>query len=710
MPIAASRFMLHPAASTLTTSKTSDASATHSAVALSPMMLRSTNLATVNPALLHLQNPHFRPILIPHPMPRASFSMPTLISPVAQPIDQTLFEDPKAPSSRFYLPVYGIASTAGSVGRAKWISLSPSDSGFQLSVHLSETTSPSLSQGASRLDAPTRYLISANVQSRLTSWDLVASANTDGAALKLTLAVPDFNSRDQLYEAMTDPAAQTSLILRRTLTLALPAPNQSGMFVAGTVAIDTTIPFKFSRDLDANVFSQLGAVSTEPPSAWNFVPVNWNGRRYPYFQSAAQPEQVYFLPDAFKIARQDKSPHAPALSVSMAGGDSADVTLTLSYLAQPVWDPARISAAELALQTLLSLSAPPALALFQASDTKLEIQLPSADTGGGSTLVEQKDVLIDVAGGIQGSITMTLDQFRQVYDALFDGVSPLFSGEVRVTVDNNVASVPFVSRATDFVGAIFDVDSTIDSAGGKLVATLTNAIESPIHIDALQGVIVKNGTSAVSATIASVSPPAPLDLPAGDPTSNADEITVTFSVGADKGLLGVGAGILGSLLGGKKTDAGDIGLSAFGSVASNTLDSTCSPVFDLSKVHVLPDATAIWHAIMQNQQVGPVARTINLKVIAAMLKPPTPITSDSLMAIQIVFENGQTANFDASQNADSAGFLTQSMKLSVPIDAFVLGNSDTRTYRYRIDQVTAGGIKPGEWKTDNRDVVYVVTT
>jgi hypothetical protein len=385
------------------------------------------------------------------------------------------------------------------------------------------------------------------------------------------------------------------------------------------------------------------------------------------------------------------------------------VTLTLSYLAQPVWDPARIAAAEQELQSRLSLSAPPALALFQASDTKLEIQLPSPDTGGGSALAEQKDALIDIAGGIQGAITMTLDQFRQIYDALFDGVSPLFSGEVRVTVDNDVASVPFVSRATDFVGAIFDIDSKVDTAHGKLVATLTNAIESPIHIDALQGVIVKNGTSPVSATIASVTPPAPLDLPPGDPTSNADEITVTFDAGAEKGLLGVGAGILSGLLGGKKVDAGDVALGALGNVASNALDGTCSPVFDLSKVHVVPDATAIWHAIMQNQQVGPVTRTISLKVVAAMVKPPTTVTADSVMAIQIVFENGQTANFDASQNADAAGFLTQSMKLSVPIDAFVLGNADTRTYRYRIDQVTAGGVKPGEWKSDNRDVVYIVT-
>src|SRR6185312_4386013 len=272
----------------------------------------------------------------------------------------------------------------------------------------------------------------------------------------------------------TDPNAQASLILRRTLSLAVPAANKPGLYVASTVAIDTTIPFKFSRDLDANVFSQIGTVS-EPSSAWNIVPLNWNGRRYSYYQSTAQPDQVYFLPDAFKIARQDKTPHAPALSVAMAGSDAGSVTLTLSYLAQPVWDTARIAAAEKSLQTTLSLSTPPALALFQAADTKLRIQLPATDSGGGAGFVEQKDALIDMAGGIQGSITLSLDQFRQVYDALFDGVSPLFSGEVNVTVDKDVASIPFVSRATEFVGDIFDIESKVDTANSKLTATLTNA-------------------------------------------------------------------------------------------------------------------------------------------------------------------------------------------------------------------------------------------
>jgi len=705
-PIAASRFVLHPAVATPAASKPA-APPPHAPVAVSPTLLRSTHMATINPALLHFQNPHFRPIFIPQPQPRANFSLPALVSPLAQPTDQTLFEDPKDPAKKFHLAVYGIASTAGSAGRAKWVSFLPTGTGFELNIHLSETTGAALAQSSDRLDATTRYLISANIQSRLVTWDLESSPNTDGAALKLTLAIADFTLRDQVYEATTDPNAQTSLILRRTLSLAVPAANNPGLYVASTVAIDTAIPFKFNRDLDANVFSQLGAVS-EPASAWNIVSVNWNGRRYPYYQSTAQPDQVYFLPDAFKIARQDKTPHAPALSVSMAGSDAGSVTLTLSYLAQPVWDPARIAAAEQLLQTTLSLSAPPALALFQAADTKLRIQLPATDSGG-SGFVDQKDALIDMAGGIQGSVTMSLDQFRQVYDALFDGVSPLFSGEVNVTVDKDVATIPFISRATEFVGDIFDIESNVDTANHKLTATLTNAIESPVHIDALQGMVVKNGNSPINASITSVSPQAPLDLPPSDPASTADTITVVFDSSAGKSLLGAGAGILGGLFGGAKANPGDVALGAFGNLAANVLDNNCAPVFDLSKVHVVPDATAIWHAIMQNQQVGPVTRTVALKAVAAMVKPAQPVTSDSVMAIQVVFENGQTANFDNSVSADAAGFLNQSMKLSVPIDAFVLGNADTRNYRYRVDQVTAGGVKQGDWKSDNRDVLYIVT-
>ena len=132
----------------------------------------------------------------------------------------------------------------------------------------------------------------------------------------------------------------------------------------------------------------------------------------------------------------------------------------------------------------------------------------------------------------------------------------------------------------------------------------------------------------------------------------------------------------------------------------------------VADLHVVPDPQAIWHAIMQNQVVAPVSRPITLKLLATTLKPPVPGTNtqalgDTVMAMQVVFDSGQTANFDVSQTPDGAGFLNQSVNLMVPIESFVLGDNDTNTYRYRIDLVTSNGIKKGTPITDNRDTLCI---
>ena len=52
--------------------------------------------------------------------------------------------------------------------------------------------------------------------------------------------------------------------------------------------------------------------------------------------------------------------------------------------------------------------------------------------------------------------------------------------------------------------------------------------------------------------------------------------------------------------------------------------------------------------------------------------------------------------------------MTALIKLSVPIDAFVLGTGPTNTYVYRVDSVTPKGPHKGNWKTDNLDTIFVV--
>lgn len=705
-PFVSNQLLLHSAARGTTTAPqaASAALAARPATAIASSVVRSATVATVNPAIMHMQVAKFRPILVTPATPRDSVTLPTLISPTPSPTDATLFQEPEDPARRHFLPVYGIAATSGSTGSQKWVSLSASDHGFELDIHLTETTSTEIASNIP-IYTDARYLITASLDSQIVTWDLTAVTDTDGAALKLTLRVPDFQSRDRLYRAITDPASQARLILRRALPVAL--PDTSGLYRVSTVTIDTTIPFTFSRDLDSNVFAQLGAVAAGPPAKWKVQLVNWSGRGYPYYQSAAQPDLIYFLPDAFKIARQAQKPHAPALSVATSGADASSLMLTLSYLAQPVWDPRRIEAAEPVLQQRLSLGNPPSLALFQAADAQLFLSTPSTPDSTTQALVEQTGALVDIAGGIQGAVSMNLEQFRQVYDALFDPVSQLLSGEVRVTVDGDVEKVPFVARASDFLGDIFRIDTLVVS--DKLTATLTNAIESPIHIEDLKGCVMRNGRP-VNADVVEIAPPPPLDLrPSGNSSDTGSEIIVTFAAAPAQGVADIGTEILGGLLSGKSPDLKHVALDGLAEETTDILDSQCTPLFDFSKTKVVPDPKALWNAIMQDQQVGPVIRPITLKLVAAMLAPYSAAAPAATMAIQIVFENGQTVDFDASQQPDAAGFLTQSIKLAVPIDAFVLGNADTRTYRYHINRITAAGTQTGDWVNDNRDVVYIVT-
>ncbi len=586
------RFLIHPAAPNATLAVQPQVQpAPRPAVAVSPTILSATNVATANPAILHLQNPAFRPLWFVRPRPRNQIALPTLISPASAPTDQTIFEEPQDGSRKHILPLYDIANTAGSTGRQKWVSLAPTDAGFQLSIFLTER--PSAVANAERIAADTRYLITATVQSRVVNWDLAVATDAGGASLKLTLALIDFAGRDLLYEAMTDASAQAKLIVRRAMSVALPYANQPNMFVVRTATIDSTIPFTFNRDLDANVFSQIGAVSAGPPAQWKVVTVNWNGRGYPYFQSTAQPDLVYFLPDAFKIARQDKKPHTPALSVAVAGDDAAAVTMTLAYMAQPTWDPRRVDAAAAALQPLLSLSKQPALAVFQAADSKLLLNLPPPVAGGAPALAEQSGVLIDIAAGIQGSVALNLAQFRQVYDALFDGVSQLLSGEVQVAVGQGVSKVPFVARASDFVGSPIDIDTDVDGPRGQITATLTNTIESPVHIENLSGSIVRNG-SPMLMKLTSITPAPPVDLAPDDGSGTTNSsVKVVFSVAPEQSIIAVGGNLLSGLLGGNKPNAQDIAHQALGHASGAILDDNCTPLFDLSQMRVVPDPKAL---------------------------------------------------------------------------------------------------------------------
>ena len=258
---AKSAILLHPGANLAVPAQT--VATTRPAETLSPQVTplsRATAVdrMTINPAILRVPNPIFHPPgVIVQGVDRASLSLPTLVSPVANPDDGTLFEDPQGADRKFFLTHYAIAQTATGAAPGRWVTFAPQGAGFLLTVHLIDTTAAAQSQGNGRLTPDTRYLISATVQGRIATWDLSAGAAGSDGSLTLTVTVPDFAGRDLLYAAMTDPAAGAVLILRRSLPLALPIAN-TGRYSTTTQAVDSDIAFTFNKDLDAAVFAGLG--------------------------------------------------------------------------------------------------------------------------------------------------------------------------------------------------------------------------------------------------------------------------------------------------------------------------------------------------------------------------------------------------------------------------------------------------------------------
>ena len=707
-------------------------------VAIPTVVRPAVNLATVNVASLHLLNPQVIGFgAIAPGQPRASFRLPTLISPTIAPTEGTLFEDPQDQTKKHYLPRYDLATKPGASRLLKSVVLKPSQNNCELVVDLIDITAPAVANGHIRQDASTRYFVTANIQGVVMTWDLTVRS-TSSNAIELGLLLPRPGDVDKVYYAMTEPAAQSKLIIRRSLGVALPLPatsrpvpgppaavassprpflhpmprpapvNSQPLYRPSTVTIDSSIPFTFSKDLDKNVFEQLEGPPSGPAGyikrdlVWDKNEKGENST-YTYYldsnygQYGSQPCPFYFFPDIFKIARQSAPPHAPELLLSTNGEDINSVTLTLSYVACPVWDPRRTEAAALQLKEMFALNVVPVPTLFQGSELKLLLNLPSNDPGQAPSLVPQTGAMVDLTAGIKGAVTLKLAQFQQIYDALFDDVSPLLSGRVEVTIAGEVHNIEFKARATDFVGTVFDLKTNIDTQRNALVANLQNAIESSVHVDRLPVALVSNGITDPGCTV-QISPSLPVDLPpgkAGSPASTGGNITIVLQRSSNK-----------------------------------PLDSSCLPLFDFTDTAVVPDPKAIWQAIMSNQVVGPISRSITFKLVASLLTsavastpPPAAAASatsistsstsapavsvDEIIAIQVVFEDGQTLGFDPSIAPDSAGFINQKIALAVPIEAYVLKEGSSDTYRYRVDLISPHDIKHGDWVTDNRDMVFL---
>ena len=367
------------------------------------------------------------------------------------------------------------------------------------------------------------------------------------------------------------------------------------------------------------MFAGLSDIGSGAPS-WNIQQVGWQGRSYPYYQDLNQPNQIYFLPDSFKISRQPAAPHAPSIIVSTNGDDPNSLTFTMTFLAAPVWDRDRLAAAAQSLQTTLGLAAPPTLSLFEASTTALSLTVPPSDPSAAPGLVAQPGAEIDIAAGIKCSLALSMAQFRQVYASLFEQVTQLLSGVVTVTVNTDIEQIPLVSSASDFAGEILSSTTSYDPLKNVLTVVVENGIESPIHVTSLPATLLKAGVPVTGIT-QQIAPAPPIDLhpvpapPAGGGAAPAaDSLTIAMQL-----------------------------------ATGQSVDNTCTVQFDYSNTKVEPDPAAIWAAIMQNQVVAPVTRQIKVILFASVFAPAATPASTTTTATAPA-----TASSDATAPASTA--------------------------------------------------------
>lgn len=696
--------------------------------------------ATLATSQLIFRNPSLGILFWNLPKARSAFALPTLISPTATPNDQTLFEEPQPNGPEHYLPAYALATT-GSGNQAQFaVSLGVTSSGYLLTVKLADVTPMSTISGRTRETPATLYILSASLSGITETWSF-PTAVVDGTSISLSMPFTDPAVRDKIYTAMTDQSSQAKLILRRSPSLALPVPSTppapgqpapQQLYRQSAVAIDTPIDFYFDKNLDQSVFANLPHVGSQGPTTLNHMSIPYpqsGAKSYTYWQDPLQPDQFYFLPDAYKIARLATSPHTPAINVTTSGSDPSTMNVTLTFFALPDWDPNRIATAAAGpLLTGFSISKIASLSILPATTTQLLLNLPATDSSASNAPIPIANATIDTANGIQGSVTLSLAQFQQVYNALFVTPSVLLSGQVNVTVDQDTEHVPFSARASDFAGRILDTNATYDASSNQVTVAATNGIESPIHVAGLAASLI-NGNSAIPATLVSINPSLPIDLqpvlPAGVSANATGQPDGTSTSGA-----------AASSTPAAQPSSVSIVLQL---AAGQTFDPQSDNVqLDTSQVVVNPDSRAIWRAIVQNQVVAPVQKQITIQLPAQVFSPQTSATSSttssttpgngsapsgtdtptadtsttsssatpSLLAVQVVFQNGQTVTFQPSMTA-TGGLYTQTIGLKVDIADYILGQGDSSDYTYRVDLITVSGAQHGNWTTTNVDDLFV---
>lgn len=185
--------------------------------------------ATVRPEQVKLFNPQLAAAIaqVREPdsgLPRSQIKVP--IAPASDLTDETLFEDPADPAKKYYLPRYRLADDNNQFQ----VSMAADGAGCILTIHLEKYPAPSVRESA-RGAVELVHSVAVILKHRLRADDAAAGHKElafqvapEPAGCVAVLRVETKDQRDLLYQAITNPAYGTSLIVRRLFRVAIPLP------------------------------------------------------------------------------------------------------------------------------------------------------------------------------------------------------------------------------------------------------------------------------------------------------------------------------------------------------------------------------------------------------------------------------------------------------------------------------------------------------
>jgi hypothetical protein len=365
----------------------------------------------------------------------------------------------------------------------------------------------------------------------------------------------------------------------------------------------------------------------------------WHGTFHTYLQDASRPSVVYCFADRFKVARRRDAPFTPFITVRATSRPDATATdVVFDYIVAPYTDPKRLEDARAQLLAEVRFGATQVeFQPFLTSDVRYFIDRPAES---GAVREQRPDAAVVLQGALKDTLTMSLMDFKLLFNAMQNKTAALFLGRVEIDVpDGSTEVVPFEARVDDLEGEMFSYEATAAQDGGVRV-TLANEIESPVSIQTLDATMTSAGRR-VRGLVQGTSVPCARLLP-------GEAIQVTVAPEAPMG-------------------------------------ATPPPevAFDLSGVKVMPDPEAIWNSILDRSTLECFIR-ITVKVVASVFEPVAGREAERIEVVLAAFEGGDTAELTADA-------LAAEVRIDYPIDDVVLGRPVSSSYRYTVTVLRADG-------------------